>query len=357
MVHNFYAGPSILRPEVIKGTQEAIMNFDNLGLSILEISHRSPSFDKVMKEVKALIIEIAQVPEDYEVLFLTGGASSQFYMVPMNILNKNETAGYLDTGTWSTKAIKEANHFGKTSVLASSKDKNYTYVPKGYEIPSDLKYIHYTSNNTIFGTRVDNIQTNGNHALVCDMSSDIFSKPINVSNYDIIYAGAQKNIGPAGVTLAIIKKEILGKVDRAIPTMLNYETHIAKNSMFNTPPVLPIYSSLLTLRWIKEFGGLEKMEKRNTDKASLLYNEIDRNKLFNANIKNVEDRSKMNVTFSTKSNELESKFHALCQESNIVGIKGHRSVGGFRASIYNAMDIKSVEVLVDAMKKFEQRNG
>lgn len=352
--HNFYAGPSILSEFAIKNTADAVLNFEGTGLSILEVSHRSKEFIAVMDEAQALVKELLNVPEGYHVLFLGGGASSQFAMVPFNLLNKK--AAYLDSGAWAAKAIKEAKSFGETVVVGSSKEDNYTYIPQ-YEVPSDVDYFHFTSNNTIYGTQIKT-DPEVSVPLVADMSSDIFSRPIDISKYAVIYGGAQKNLGPSGVTFVIVREDLLGKVERHIPTMLDYRTHISKESMFNTPPCAPIYTSLQTLKWYKQLGGVPAMQKRNIEKSELLYGEIDRNKLFKCPVKNKEDRSDMNVTFvmADEYKSLEAEFLAHASSKNIVGIKGHRSVGGFRASIYNAMPIESVKVLVDAMQEFEQRN-
>ena len=352
--HNFYAGPSILSEYTIKNTAAAVENFAGMGLSILEISHRSKEFVAVMDEAQALVKELLELPEGYEVVFLGGGASMQFCMVPYNLLNKK--AAYLDTGTWASKAIKEAKLFGEVDVVASSKDKNYTYIPKNYSVPEDADYFHITTNNTIYGTELredPDVKTR----LVADMSSDIFSRPIDASKYDIIYAGAQKNLAPAGVTLVIVRKDALGHVDRPIPTMLNYQTHVDKGSMFNTPPVLPIYSALQTLKWYKEQGGIAAMEKKDKENAAILYDEIYRNKLFRGTVA-PEDRSIMNVCFvmNDEYKDLEADFNAFAATKGIVGIKGHRSVGGFRASLYNAMPKSSVEVLIEAMKEFEKQH-
>lgn len=352
--HNFYAGPAILPQEVLVEASSSALRYED-GLSIMEMSHRSKPLAAVFEEAERLIGELLDVPDDYKVLFLTGGASSQFYMVPMNILGANQTAGYVDTGAWSTKAIKEAKMFGNVNVLASSKDANFNYIPKDYEVPSDIRYLHLTSNNTIFGTQIQDFG-NPSARLVCDMSSDIFSRRIDVSKFDIIYAGAQKNLGPSGVTLCIVKKDILGKVERTIPTMLNYETHIGKDSMFNTPPTFPVYVCLLTLRWLVKNGGVTGMEKRNQAKADLLYGEIDRNPLFKGTAV-AEDRSKMNVCFELIDDSKNEAFLAAAAEANCIGLKGHRSVGGFRASIYNALDIESVQVLVNLMQNFEKKHG
>ncbi|MFB6340305.1 3-phosphoserine/phosphohydroxythreonine transaminase [Saccharicrinis sp. FJH2] len=352
--HNFYAGPSILSEYAIKNTADAVLNFEGSGLSILEISHRSKEFIAVMSEAQALVKELLDLPYGYQVLFLGGGASTQFCMVPYNLLK--EKAAYLDTGAWAAKAIKEAKFFGETEVVASSKDGNYCYIPKGYEVPKDADYFHYTSNNTIYGTEIKS-DPDVEIPLVADMSSDIFSRPIDVSKYAVIYGGAQKNLGPAGTAFVIVNENLLGHVDRAIPTILDYRTHISKESMFNTPPCAPIYTSLQTLKWYKQLGGIPAIEKIKKQKSDLLYGEIDSNKLFEGTVKSAEDRSDMNVTFVMKEEykDLEADFLALASQKGIVGIKGHRSVGGFRASIYNAMPIESVQVLVDAMKEFEKK--
>ncbi len=353
--YNFSAGPSILNQEVIKNTADAVMNFQGTGLSILEVSHRWKEFDAVNAEAQKLFKELLDIPEGYEVLFLGGGASLQFYMAPLNLLKTK--AAYLDTGSWSSKAIKEAKHVGEVQVVASSKDKNYSYIPKNYEVPQDVDYFHYTSNNTIFGTEIRK-DPEVNVPLVCDMSSDIFSRPIDISKYDAIYGGAQKNLAPSGVTFVIIKKEAVGKVDRVLPTMLNYQTHIDKQSMFNTPPVLPIFTALETLKWYKKVGGVKVLEKKNIEKATKLYEEIDRSRLFKATIENQEDRSIMNVCFVMKDEykELEKDFLEFATAAGMMGIKGHRSVGGFRASIYNAMDMNGINALIDTMKEFEKKH-
>ena len=352
--HNFYAGPSILSEYTIKNTAAAVENFAGMGLSLLEISHRSKEFVAVVDEAQALIKELLNVPEGYEVVFVGGGASLQFCMAPFNLLKKK--AAYLDTGTWSSKAIKEAKLFGEVDVVASSKDKNYTYIPKDYTVPENVDYFHVTTNNTIYGSEIRK-DLDVKVPMVADMSSDIFSRPIDVSKYDLIYAGAQKNLAPAGVTLAIVRVDALGKVDRVIPTMLNYKTHIDKGSMYNTLPVLPIFSALQTLKWYKEQGGVEAMEKKDIENAAILYDEIDRNKLFRGTVA-PEDRSIMNVCFvmNDEYKELEADFNAFATSKGIVGIKGHRSVGGFRASLYNAMPKSSVEVLIAAMKEFEKQH-
>jgi phosphoserine aminotransferase len=352
--HNFYAGPSILPQYTIKNSAEAILDFAGTGLSILEISHRSKEFVAVMDEAQALFKELLNIPEGYHVLFLGGGASTQFAMIPFNLMKKK--AAYLNTGAWAAKAIKEAKGFGEVVEVASSKDTTYNYIPKGYEIPSDVDYFHITTNNTIYGTEIRE-DFDVDTLLVADMSSDILSRPVDVSKYAIIYGGAQKNLAPSGVTFVIIREDILGKVDRHIPTMLNYRTHIEKGSMFNTPPVLPVYSALQTLKWLKENGGVEGAQKRNEEKAALLYNEIDRNKMFKPTVADPADRSLMNVCFVMNDEyaEHEKAFLDFATERGMVGIKGHRSVGGFRASLYNAMPVESVQALVDAMKEFESK--
>ncbi|AWM14479.1 3-phosphoserine/phosphohydroxythreonine transaminase [Flavobacterium sp. NRK F10] len=351
--HNFSAGPCILPQEVFEKSAQAILNFNNSGLSILEISHRSKDFVAVMDEARELVLELLDLKgKGYQALFLQGGASLEFLMIPYNLMKENGKAAYLDSGTWASGAIKQAKSFGETVVVASSKDENYSYIPKNYEIPSDADYFHCTSNNTIFGTQIKSFpQTD--IPVVCDMSSDIFSRVLDFSKFDIIYAGAQKNMGPAGTTLVVVKEEILGKSGRTIPNMLDYQQHIAKESMYNTPPVFAVYTSLLTLQWLKNLGGVPAIEKLNNEKAALLYNEIDRNPLFKG-VAATEDRSNMNVTFVLNNPEHQETFDKMWKEANISGINGHRSVGGYRASIYNAMPIESIQVLVDVMKKLEE---
>lgn len=353
-VHNFSAGPAILPQEVLAKAAEAVTNYAGKNLSLLEMSHRSKEFIAVMDEAQALVKELLNLDDDYAVLFLGGGASSQFYMAPANLLPSDGTAHYLDTGTWSAKAIKEAKKYGNVNVVASSADSNYNYVPK-YDAPTDGAYLHLTSNNTIFGTQLKSFPTS-DIPLVCDMSSDMFSRPIDASKFGVIYAGAQKNMGPAGVTLVIVRKDILGKVQRDNPSMVDYRTHIEKGSMFNTPPVFPIYVSMLTMRWVKENGGLVGMEKRNAVKADTIYKEIDRNPLFRGNVA-TEDRSVMNATFDVVDEAHSAPFLKFCAERNLDALKGHRSVGGFRASMYNAMELDSVKALVQAMRDFEQAHG
>lgn len=349
--HNFYAGPSILSPYTIKNTADAVIDFANTGLSILEVSHRSKEFQAVMDEAQALVKELLEIPEGYHVLFLGGGASLQFAMVPFNLLKTK--AAYLDTGVWAHKAIKEAKLFGEVDVVASSEDRNYNYIPKGYTVPDDVDYFHYTTNNTIYGTEIRK-DPDVKVRMVADMSSDIFSRAIDVSKYDIIYAGAQKNLAPAGATLIIVREDALGHVDRPIPTMLNYKTHVDKGSMFNTPPVLPIFSALQTLRYYKEMGGVKELERRDLAKAAKLYEAIDASPIFQATVPDHADRSIMNVCFVLKPEyaELEKPFMDFATSKGVVGIKGHRSVGGFRASLYNALPMESVDVLVAAMKEF-----
>ena len=351
--HNFSAGPSILSPYTIKNTADGIMDLNNSGLSVMEISHRSKEFIAIMDETQRLFVELLDIPSGYSVLLLQGGASLQFCMVPYNLLKSK--AAYLDTGSWANKAIKEAKFFGEVDVVGSSKDTTYSYIPKGYKVPADADYFHITSNNTIYGTEIRedmDLQV----PLVADMSSDIFSRPLDVSKYALIYGGAQKNLAPAGLTFVIIKNEILGKVDRVIPTMLNYQTHINEGSMFNTPPCVAIFAAMHTLRWYKEQGGVGAMYKLNVEKAGLLYDEIERNSLFTSNIKDVADRSIMNVTFVMREEykEKEADFLAFATARGMSGLKGHRSVGGFRASIYNAMPRSSVEALINTMKEFEK---
>ena len=350
--HNFSAGPCILPEEVLKKASEAVINFNEDDLSLIEISHRSQPFVDVMENARALTLELLGLEnKGYQVLFLQGGASTQFLMTAYNLLNKK--AAYLNTGTWSDKAIKEAKLFGELIEVASSKDKNYTYVPKEYDIPSDADYFHCTSNNTIFGTQLKSFPEI-DIPLVCDMSSDIFSRQLNFSKFDLIYAGAQKNMGPAGTTVVIIKEDILGKVTREVPSMLNYQTHLSKGSMFNTPSVFPVYVSMLTLEWLKDLGGIPFIEKVNQKKANLLYDEIDRNPLFKGVVEK-EDRSYMNATFILEDDALKENFDNLWKEARINGLNGHRSVGGYRASMYNALPLYSVQTLVDTMQELERK--
>ncbi len=346
-VHNFSAGPAILPASAIQAGVEALQNFAGTGLSILEVSHRSPEYVAVMEEARSLVKELLNLNDDYEVLYLQGGASTQFLMTAYNLLEKK--AAYVDTGTWSSKSIKEAKLFGEVDVIASSKDKNYSYIPKDLNVPQDADYLHITSNNTIYGTQYKDFP-DVNIPLVCDMSSDIFSKSIDANKFDLIYAGAQKNLGPAGATLVIVKKEVLGKVSRSIPSMMDYNVHISKDSMFNTPPAFSVFVVMHTLRWIKDMG-MTTIEARNKAKAEMLYTEIE----FNDNFKPTtatEDRSHMNVTFLLNDESRNDAFLEACKEAKISGIKGHRSVGGFRASMYNAMGLDSVQALVNVMQTF-----
>ena len=352
MVHNFNAGPSILPKEVFEEAAAAVLNYNDTGLSILEYGHRTPAFEAIMQEARELIKELMSLDDDHEVLFLHGGASTQFMQVPMNLLDSKETAAYTDTGVWASKAIKEAKLFGKAEVVCSSKDKNYNYLPKDFAVPNDAKYLHITTNNTIYGTQWQNIPVTSN-SMVADMSSDILSRSMNFNSFDLIYAGAQKNIGAAGVTVVMVNKNILGKTKRVLPTMMDYRNHIAEKSMLNTPPVFAVYTCMLTLRWLKKQGGVTAIEKLNNEKAALLYAEIDRNELFTGTVEK-EDRSKMNVCFVMKDPALEAGFLQHAVSNNIIGIKGHRSVGGFRASLYNAMPLSSVQVLVELMRGFEE---
>lgn len=352
--HNFSAGPSILPQYTFENTAKAILDFNGIGLSILEISHRGKEFEPVVEEAVKLFKELLHIPEGYSVLFLGGGASMQFCMVPYNFLEKK--AAYINTGVWASKAIKEAKIFGEVVEIASSKDANFNYIPRKFEVPADVDYLHITTNNTIYGTELKE-DLNVKVPLIADMSSDIFSRPVDVSKYVMIYGGAQKNLGPAGVTFVIIRNDALGKVTRQIPSMLNYQLHIENGSMYNTPPVLPIYSSLLTLRWLKEQGGVPAMEKRNNEKAAILYKEIERNSLFKANVPKPEDRSIMNVCWVMEDarKDLEAEFLSFAQSKGMVGIKGHRSAGGFRASLYNALPLESVQALVEVMQDFEKQ--
>ena len=347
--HNFSAGPCILPQSVLKQAADAVLNFNNLDLSLIEISHRSKDFVAVMEKARSLVLELLDLEnKGYEVLFLQGGASLEFLMVPYNLLKTNGKSIYLDTGTWSTKAIKEVKKLGDVEIVASSKDKDYSYIPKGYTIDSNADYFHCTSNNTIRGTQMKSFPKT-DIPLVCDMSSDIFSRTLDFSQFDLIYAGAQKNMGPAGTTLVVVKTDLLGKTNRDIPSMLDYQIHIDKDSMFNTPAVFPVYVSMLTLQWLKDLGGIKAIEKINKAKAELLYNEIDTNPLFKGTATK-EDRSYMNATFLLTDESKSAKFDKMLEEAGINGLKGHRSVGGYRASMYNALPLESVEVLVGIMK-------
>jgi phosphoserine aminotransferase len=350
VVHNFNAGPSILPKEVFQQAAEAVLNYNDSGLSILELGHRTASFEAVMSEARALVKELMQLDDQHEVLFLHGGASTQFMQVPMNLLDDKETAAYADTGVWGTKAIKEAKLFGKVEVVCTGKESNYTIIPKDFAVPNDATYFHITTNNTIYGSQWQKIPYTS-IPLVADMSSDIFSRVIDFNRFDLLYAGAQKNMGPAGVNLVVVKKSILGKIKRTIPTIMDYRNHINEGSMLNTPPVFSVFVCMLTLRWLKAQGGVAAIEKLNEAKANLLYNEIDANPFFRGTVDKA-DRSKMNVCFVMNDPTLEKSFLSLTKEKNIIGIEGHRLVGGFRASLYNALPISSVTVLVNAMKEF-----
>lgn len=350
--HNFSAGPCILPQEVMKKAAEAVIELDGSGLSLIEISHRSGAFVEIMEKARSLALEhLGLVNKGYHALFLQGGASQQFINVAFNLLENK--AGYINTGTWSLKAIKEAKLFGEVIEVASSQERNFNYIPKGYDVPSDLDYLHLTSNNTIFGTQLKKFPKTPS-SLVCDMSSDIFSKQLDFSQFDLIYAGAQKNMGPAGTTLVVVKEDALGKVSRKIPSMLDYQVHIGKDSMFNTPPVFAVYVSMLTMQWLKDLGGISAIEEQNEKKANLIYSEIDLNPLFSG-FAVKEDRSIMNATFNLTDATLKETFDQMCQEANINGINGHRSVGGYRASMYNALSLESVGVLVDVMSELERK--
>jgi phosphoserine aminotransferase len=353
--HNFSAGPSILPRTVIERTADAVLDLNGSGLSVLEISHRGKDFQAVMDEAVALFREVLNVPEEYEVLFLHGGASMQFLMVPYNLFNKR--AAYLETGTWAKKAIKEAKFFGQVDIVASSADKNFSYIPGNFEIPSDADYFHITTNNTIFGTQIQE-DIESPVPLVADMSSDIFCRPVDISRYGIIYGGVQKNLGPAGLGFVVVKRDLLGRVDRPIPSMMDYRIHIENGSMFNTPPCLPVFTVRETLKWLRELGGVVKMHEINLEKAALLYNAIDSSVMFEGTAEK-GSRSIMNVCFVMKEkfSDLEAEFLNFAQSKGMVGIKGHRSVGGFRASIYNALPVESVRALIDTMNEFEKSKG
>lgn len=355
MIHNFNAGPSILPKTVFEEASGAVLNYNNSGLSILELGHRTPTFQGIMDEARTLLKELMQLDNDHEVLFLHGGASTQFMQVPMNLLDDKETAAYSDTGVWAAKAIKEAKLFGKVETVCSSKDDNYTCLPKDFAVPNDAKYFHITTNNTIYGTQWQTIPKTSN-VMVADMSSDILSRSLDFNSFGLIYAGAQKNIGAAGVNIVVVNKNILGRVKRTIPTIMDYRNHINEGSMLNTPPVFAVYVCLLTLRWLKALGGVTAIEKINNEKAALLYHEIDNNPLFKGTVAK-EDRSKMNVCFVMKDAAKEEAFLNFAKENNIYGIRGHRSVGGFRASLYNALPLSSVQYLVSLMQDFAQKNG
>ncbi|PKB44249.1 phosphoserine aminotransferase [Cellulophaga sp. RHA19] len=349
--HNFSAGPCILPQEVLLKASEAVVDFNGSGLSLIEISHRSKDFVAVMETAQSLALEhLGLTDKGYKALFLQGGASMQFLMTAYNLLETK--AGYLNTGTWSDKAIKEAKLFGEIVEVRSSKDKKFNYIPKNYMVPADLDYFHLTSNNTIFGTQIKEFPKT-KIPMVCDMSSDIFSRKLDFSQFDLIYAGAQKNMGPAGTTLVVVKEDILGKVTRQIPSMLNYQVHISKDSMFNTPPVFAVYTSMLTMQWLKDLGGIDAIEEINNKKAQLLYSEIDLNPLFKG-YADKADRSNMNATFTLTDEKLKDSFDAMCKEAGINGINGHRSIGGYRASMYNALSLDSVGALVDVMSDLER---
>lgn len=358
LIHNFNAGPSILPKEVFEEISRAIVDFNNTGLSILEIGHRTPLFQAVMDEAIELLKELMQLDADHEVLFLHGGASTQFFQVPMNLLDDAAEAAYTDTGVWAAKAIKEAKLYGKVNVVCSSKDLNYTYLPKDFKVDTVNSYLHLTTNNTIYGTQWQDLNSFYNYGLplVADMSSDILSRQVDFNRYSLIYAGAQKNIGAAGVNLVVVDKNILGKVKRQLPTMIDYRNHIEAGSLLNTPPVFAIYVCLLTLRWLKNIGGVAEAEKRNNKKAALLYDTIDAHPIYTGTVA-TEDRSKMNACFLINDAELEKEFLSRCKEEGMVGVKGHRSVGGFRVSMYNALPHESVKALTDLMKDFANKKG
>lgn len=351
-IHNFSAGPSILPSEVFDQASKAVLGFENVGLSLLEVSHRSKEVVAMVDKAIALVRELLEVPDGYAILFLQGGASMQFYMSALNFLTEGGRAGYIDTGVWSAKAIKEAKKLGEVIEVASSKSENYNHIPKGYAVPTNIDFLHYTTNNTIYGTEFFETPKSS-VPLLADMSSDIFSRKFKVADHALIYAGAQKNMGPAGVTLVIVKEELLGKTGRNLPSMLDYQVHIKGESMFNTPPVFPIYVSMLTLQWLKDKGGVAWAEQNNKAKADLFYAELDRNSLF-VGTAAVEDRSRMNATFLLKDEAHTERFNAMLKAANVSGLKGHRDVGGFRASMYNALPIESVQVLVDVMKELER---
>jgi phosphoserine aminotransferase len=353
-MHNFSAGPGILPAEVLKQASEACLNFDNMNLSLLEISHRSKNFEAVMDESRNLVKELLGLGNGWQVLYLGGGASLQFAMVPYNLLRTDGSAAYVNTGVWASKAIKEAKMIGNTQVIASSEDKKFTYVPKGYEIPKDADYLHITSNNTIYGTEMKTFPDSP-VPVVCDMSSDIFAKKVDGNKFGLIYAGAQKNMGPAGTTMVAVREDLLGKTGRKMLSMLDYQVHIKGGSMYNTPPVFSVYVCMLTLRWLKQNGGLDWIESINKAKATAMYNEVDRNSLFTGTVTDKEDRSWMNATFVMTKPELEPEFDKLWKEAGISGIRGHRDVGGYRASLYNALPLESVQVLVEVMQEFEKK--
>jgi phosphoserine aminotransferase len=356
--YNFSSGPAILPAPVLKEAARAVANYQGSGFSLLELSHRGPEFTAIIEEANALMRELLDLPSAYHVLWMSGGASTQFALVPMNLLNEDETAAYTDTGVWANKALKEAKAFGHTEIVSSSKEDNYTYIPKQFKVPKNAKYLHITSNNTIYGTQWAKFPKSP-VPLVCDMSSDFLSRPFDVKPFGLIYAGAQKNLGPAGTTVAIVREDMLGTVRRHLPSMFDYRTFAKENSLYNTPPVYPIYVSMLTLRWIKKNGGLKGMQRRNKTKAALLYNEIDSNPLFKGTVTDHADRSLMNVCFvmNDKYAALDKDFLKQCEANGLEGLKGHRSVGGFRASIYNAMPKKGVEALIEQMQDFAKKKG
>jgi len=354
-MYNFNSGPAVLPAEVLQEASAAVLDFNNIGLSILEIGHRSEWFVNVMEEAKSLVKELMQLDDSYEVLYLQGGATTQFMQVPMNLLDENETASYCDNGIWGSKAIKEAKLFGNVHIACSSKDENHTYIPKELSVPQHSKYLHYTTNNTVEGTQWHFIPE-ANVPLVADMSSDIFSREVPFSKFSLIYAGAQKNAGAAGVTIVVIKKDILGKIKRTIPSILNYHNHIEAKSLLNTPPVFAVYVSLLTLRWIKKEGGLKEMESRTNERADLFYETLDSLPAFEGKVVK-QDRSLMNATFATKNPELEKLFLDECKKNEMVGVKGHRSVGGLRVSMYNALPLSTVQILCDLMKDFSEKHS
>jgi phosphoserine aminotransferase len=355
LIHNFNAGPSILPKEVFEQAAHAISDYNGTGLSILEIGHRTPLFQAVMDEARALVKELMQLDDKHEVLFLHGGASTQFMQVPMNLLDDKETAAYTDTGVWGAKALKEAKLFGKVEVVCSSKEANYTFIPKDFAVPNDAKYLHITTNNTIYGTQWQTIPHTSN-VMVADMSSDIMSRTMDFNRFDLIYAGAQKNVGAAGVNLVVVNKDILGRVKRPIPTIMDYRNHIKEGSMLNTPPVFAVYVCMLTLRWLKAQGGVATIEAINNQKAELFYNTLDSLPIFRGTV-NKEDRSKMNAVFVMNDPSLEDEFLQLCKANNMIGVKGHRSVGGFRVSMYNALPLTSVQAFTDLMKDFATKKG
>lgn len=356
VVHNFNAGPSVLPKEVFEEASKAILNFNDTGLSILEIGHRTPLFQPVMDEARSLVKQLMQLDDDHEVLFLHGGATTQFMQIPMNLLNENDIASYTETGTWANKAIKEAKLFGHVEIAGSSKETNYTSIPKNLTVSPTAAYLHITTNETIAGTQWHNIPYDCGVPLVADMSSDILSRQLDFNKFDLIYAGAQKNMGAAGVNLVVVNRNILGKVNRTIPTILDYRNHIAEGSMLNTPPVFSVYVAMLTLQWLKEQGGVAVIEKLNNEKAALFYDTLDALPLFKGPVAR-EDRSKMNAVFVMEDAALEKEFLDLCKKEGMVGVKGHRSVGGFRISMYNALSIESVKVLTDLMKEFAIKKG